>query len=91
MPATKTKPTPANGSTQSATAKTEREARAVDHVSQALEAAQGHLALIGGHLGADARDLAQERGESITILRGHRSHVDGGTITKGDVGGRLDG
>jgi ATP-dependent Clp protease ATP-binding subunit ClpA len=60
MPATKTKPTVARRATQSAKAKTENDARVIDHVSQALDAAQEDLASIGGSLGAGARDLRKD-------------------------------
>lgn len=78
MPATKTTPTATKRSTLSAKAKTERDARAVDHVSQALEAAQGHLALIGGRLGTDARDL---RKNVERLLRDARRDVKKMTST----------
>jgi ATP-dependent Clp protease ATP-binding subunit ClpA len=60
MSVTKTKPTVTTRATESAKAKTEDDARVIDHVSQALEAAQGDLASIGGSLGAGARDLRKD-------------------------------
>jgi ABC-type transporter Mla subunit MlaD len=57
MPATKTKSTVPTRATESATAKTEADARVIDHVSHALDSAQDDLASIGGTLGAGARDL----------------------------------
>jgi len=59
-PATKEKPTVATRATESAKAKTEDDARVIDHVSQALEAAQEDLASIGGSLGAGAHDLRKD-------------------------------
>ncbi|MGA9856833.1 MAG: hypothetical protein WBQ18_03165 [Solirubrobacteraceae bacterium] len=41
-------------------AKAENDARIIDHVSQALDAAQDDLASIGGTLGAGARDLGKD-------------------------------
>jgi ABC-type transporter Mla subunit MlaD len=60
MSATKTKTTTKTGATQSAKAKTEGDARVLDRVSQALEAAEKDLASIGGSLGAGARDLRKD-------------------------------
>jgi ABC-type transporter Mla subunit MlaD len=62
MPATKTK-TKTNAvtrATESAKAKTQDDARMIDHVSQALEAAQEDLASIGGSLGTGAGDLRKD-------------------------------
>ena len=58
MPATKTKPTVTTR--ESAKAKTDSDARVLDHVSRALEAAQEDLASIGGSLGSGARDLRKD-------------------------------
>ncbi len=60
MATTKTKPTVTRRATESAKAKTEDNTRVIDHVSQALEAAQEDLASIGGSLGAGARDLHKD-------------------------------
>jgi ABC-type transporter Mla subunit MlaD len=60
MPATKTKPTVTTRATDSAKAKTEDDARVIERVAQALEAAQEDLASIGGSLGAGARDLRKD-------------------------------
>ena len=57
MPATKTKSTRA---TESARGKTEADARVIEQVSQALQAAQDDLGSIGGSLGAGARDLGRD-------------------------------
>lgn len=57
VPATKRKPLATR--TTSAKAKTEGDARVIDRVSQALEAAQKDLASIGGSLGTGARDLSK--------------------------------
>ena len=58
MPAPKTKPTVTTR--ESAKAKTDADARLLDHVSRALEAAQGDLASVGGSLGSGARDLRMD-------------------------------
>lgn len=58
MPATKTKPSATTRATVSAKAKTEKDAKVIERVALALEAAQEDLASIGGSLGAGARDLA---------------------------------
>lgn len=60
MPATKTKPIVRTRATESARAKTEDDARLIDHVSQALETAEQDLASLGGSLGAGARDLRSD-------------------------------
>ena len=60
MPATKTKPTVTTRATESAKAQTEDDARVIERVTQALEAAQEDLASIGGSLGAGARDLRKD-------------------------------
>jgi ABC-type transporter Mla subunit MlaD len=66
MPATKAKPAKAKptGTTRTtksapatATDKAEGDVRMIDHISRALEDAQGDLASIGGSLGTGARDL----------------------------------
>ncbi|MGZ4187446.1 MAG: hypothetical protein ACXVSF_19035 [Solirubrobacteraceae bacterium] len=60
MPATKkTKPVTTRA-TESAKAKTEDDARVIERVAQALEAAQEDLGSIGGSLGAGARDLRKD-------------------------------
>jgi ABC-type transporter Mla subunit MlaD len=60
MPATKTKPSATTRATKSAKLKTQDDARVIDHVAHALEAAQKDLASIGGSLGAGARDLRKD-------------------------------
>jgi ABC-type transporter Mla subunit MlaD len=60
MSATKVKATVATRATESAKVKTEGDARVLDHVSQALKAAQDDLTSIGGSLGAGARDLRKD-------------------------------
>ncbi len=60
MPATKTKPTVTARATESAKAKTEDDARVIERVGHALEAAQEDLASIGGSLGAGVRDLRKD-------------------------------
>jgi hypothetical protein len=60
MPATKTKPTVTTRATESAKAKTEDDARVIERVAQALEAAQEDLSSIGGSLGAGVRDLRKD-------------------------------
>ena len=60
MPATKTKPTVTRRATESAMTKAEDDARVIERVAQALEAAQDDLASIGGSLGAGARDLRKD-------------------------------
>src|ERR1039458_1958747 len=60
MAATKTKPSATTCAKESAKAKTEDDARVIDHVSQALEAAHEDLASIGGSLGAGVRDLSKD-------------------------------
>jgi DNA repair exonuclease SbcCD ATPase subunit len=57
MPATKKKPTATTRANEVAKAKTEDDARVIDRVAQALEAAQEDLASIGGSLGSGAGDL----------------------------------
>lgn len=69
MPATKPKPTLTTRASKSAKAKTENDARVIDHVSQALEAAQEDLASIGGSLGAGARDLRKDVGRMLRDAR----------------------
>jgi ABC-type transporter Mla subunit MlaD len=60
MPATNTKTTVTMRATESAKAKTEDDARVIERVAQALEAAQDDLSSIGGSLGAGARDLRKD-------------------------------
>jgi ABC-type transporter Mla subunit MlaD len=60
MPETKTKLTVATGASESVKTKTENDARVIDHVSQAIDAAQEDLASIGESLSAGARDLRQD-------------------------------
>ena len=60
MPASKTKPTVTTRAIESAKTKTEDDARVIERVAQALEAAQDDLASIGGSLGAGARDLRKD-------------------------------
>ncbi len=60
MPAAKTKPTATTSATESAKAKTENDARVIERVAQALEAAQEDLGSIGGSLGVGARDLRKD-------------------------------
>ena len=60
MPAAKTKPSAITRATESAKAKTENDARVIERVAHALEAAQDDLASIGGSLGAGARDLRKD-------------------------------
>jgi hypothetical protein len=60
MPATKTKPTVTTRATELAKATTEDDARVIERVAQALEAAQEDLASIGGSLGAGAHDLRKD-------------------------------
>jgi DNA repair exonuclease SbcCD ATPase subunit len=60
MPAPKTKPNVTTRATKLAKAKTEDDARVIERVAQALEAAQEDLASIGGSLGAGARDLRKD-------------------------------
>lgn len=60
MPATKTTPTVTTRATESAKAKTEEDARVIERVAQALEAAQEDLSSIGGSLGAGARELRKD-------------------------------
>ena len=60
MPANKTKPSATTRATVSAKAKTEEDAKVIERVALALEAAQEDLASIGGSLGAGARDLRKD-------------------------------
>ena len=60
MAATKFKPSATVRAAESAKAKTEDDARAIDHVSRALQVAQEDLSSIGGSLGAGARDLRKD-------------------------------
>jgi hypothetical protein len=60
VPATKTTPSAPTRATGSAKAKTENDARVLERVAHALEAAQDDLASIGGSLGAGARDLRKD-------------------------------
>jgi hypothetical protein len=60
MPATKTKPSATTRATVSAKAKTEKDAKVIESVAQALEAAQEDLASIGGSIGAGVRDLRKD-------------------------------
>ena len=60
MSATKAKPTVTTRATELAKAKTEDDARVIERVAQALEAAQDDLASIGGSLGAGVRDLGKD-------------------------------
>jgi ABC-type transporter Mla subunit MlaD len=69
MPATKTKPTVTARANESAQAKTQDDARVIDHVSQALEAAHEDLASIGGSLGAGARYLRKDVERLLRVAR----------------------
>ncbi len=60
MSASKTKPSATTRATVSAKAKAENDARVLERVAEALEAAQEDLASIGGSLGAGARDLRKD-------------------------------
>jgi hypothetical protein len=60
MAATEAKPSVTTPATESANAKTENDARVIERVAHALEAAQEDLASIGGSLGAGARDLRKD-------------------------------
>jgi ABC-type transporter Mla subunit MlaD len=60
MPATKTKSSATTRAAVSAKAKTEKDAKVIERVAHALEAAQEDLASVGGSLGAGARDLRKD-------------------------------
>jgi hypothetical protein len=60
MPDTETKPTVTTRAPVSAKAKTEKDAKVIERVAQALEVAQEDLASIGGSLGAGAHDLRKD-------------------------------
>jgi hypothetical protein len=60
VPATKTKSTVPTRGTKSAKVGVEDDAKVIERVAQALEAAQDDLASIGGSIGAGARDLSKD-------------------------------
>jgi Skp family chaperone for outer membrane proteins len=60
MSATKTQHAVTTKAAEAERAKAENDARIIDHVSQALDAAQDDLASIGSTLGAGARDLGKD-------------------------------
>jgi hypothetical protein len=69
MPAVKTKPPVKERANESAKARTEEDARVIDHVSQALEGAQEDLASIRGSLGAGARYLCRDVERLLRVAR----------------------